>query len=39
MGHDAHMSDLHFPRHDYYMRLALREAERAITHGMCPSEL
>src|SRR5665647_2277654 len=27
-GHDAGMSELHFPRHEYYMRLALREAQR-----------
>ena len=30
------MSELHFPRHEYYMRLALREAERAVTHGDVP---
>jgi tRNA(adenine34) deaminase len=30
------MGDLHFPRHDYYMRLALREAERAVDHGDVP---
>ena len=30
------MSELHFPRHEYYMRLALREAQRATTHGDVP---
>lgn len=30
------MSDVHFPRHEYYMRLALREAERAVDHGDVP---
>jgi len=35
-GHDAAMSELHFSRHEYYMRLALREAERAATHGDVP---
>lgn len=30
------MSELHFPRHEYYMRLALREAERAAKHGDVP---
>jgi tRNA(adenine34) deaminase len=35
-GHDAAMSDLHFPQHEYYMRLALREAERAARHDDVP---
>src|SRR5665648_969520 len=35
-GHDAGMSELHFPRHEYYMRLALREAQRAAKHGDVP---
>ncbi len=26
----------HFPRHEYYMRLALREARRAAKHGDVP---
>jgi tRNA(adenine34) deaminase len=30
------MSELRFPRHQYYMRLALREAERAATHDDVP---
>lgn len=30
------MGDLHFPRHEYYMRLALREAQRATEHGDVP---
>jgi tRNA(adenine34) deaminase len=30
------MSELRFPRHQYYMRLALREAERAATHNDVP---
>ena len=30
------VSELHFPRHEYYMRLALREAERAAAHGDVP---
>jgi len=30
------MTDSHFPRHEYYMRLALREAERAARHGDVP---
>ena len=30
------MSDIHFPRDEYYMRLALREAERAAVHGDVP---
>ena len=30
------MGDLHFPRHEYYMRLALREAARAAEHGDVP---
>jgi len=30
------MGDLHFPRHEYYMRLALREAQRATKHGDVP---
>ncbi len=30
------MSDVHFSRDDYYMRLALREAERATRHGDVP---
>jgi tRNA(adenine34) deaminase len=30
------VSELHFARHDYYMRLALREAERAAEHGDVP---
>lgn len=30
------MTELRFPRHQYYMRLALREAERAATHDDVP---
>lgn len=30
------MSDVHFPRHEYYMRLAIREARRAAEHGDVP---
>jgi tRNA(adenine34) deaminase len=30
------MSDVHFSRDDYYMRLALREANRATSHGDVP---
>jgi tRNA(adenine34) deaminase len=30
------VSELHFPRDEYYMRLALREAERAAKHGDVP---
>ena len=30
------MSDAHFPMHEYYMRLALREAQRAGEHGDVP---
>jgi tRNA(adenine34) deaminase len=30
------MSDVHFSRDDYYMRLALREAGRATSHGDVP---
>jgi tRNA(adenine34) deaminase len=30
------MSNEPFPRDDYYMRLALREAERAVRHGDVP---
>ena len=30
------MGELHFPRHEYYMRLALREAQRAAGHGDVP---
>jgi tRNA(adenine34) deaminase len=30
------MSELFFPREDYFMRLALREAERALEHGDVP---
>ena len=30
------MSGLHFPRHEYFMRLALREAERSAKHGDVP---
>ena len=30
------MDDGHFPRHEYFMRLALREAERAATHSDVP---
>ncbi len=30
------MGDLYLPRHEYYMRLALREAERAAQHGDVP---
>jgi tRNA(adenine34) deaminase len=30
------MGDVHFPRHEYYMRLALREAKRATDHGDVP---
>jgi len=36
LGHDDDMDDGHFPRHEYYMRLALREAQRATTHGDVP---
>ena len=36
LGHDDGMDDGHFPRHEYYMRLALREAERAAAHGDVP---
>jgi len=36
-GHDAGMSELHFPRHEYYMRLALREAQRAAEPGDVPA--
>jgi tRNA(adenine34) deaminase len=35
-GHDAAMGDVHFSRDDYFMRLALREAERAPRHGDVP---
>jgi tRNA(adenine34) deaminase len=35
-GHDAAMGELHFPRDEYFMRLALREAARAATHGDVP---
>jgi tRNA(adenine34) deaminase len=30
------MVGTHFPMHEYYMRLALREAERAARHGDVP---
>lgn len=30
------MTELRFPRHQYYMRLALREAERAADHNDVP---
>jgi tRNA(adenine34) deaminase len=30
------MADVIFPRHEYYMRLALREAGRATKHGDVP---
>jgi tRNA(adenine34) deaminase len=30
------MSERFFPREDYFMRLALREAERALEHGDVP---
>jgi tRNA(adenine34) deaminase len=30
------MSDLFFPRDDYFMRLAIREAERALEHDDVP---
>jgi tRNA(adenine34) deaminase len=30
------MSERFFPRDDYFMRLALREAERALEHGEVP---
>ena len=30
------MSDRFFPRDDYFMRLALREADRALEHGDVP---
>ncbi len=30
------MSELFFPRDEYFMRLALREAERALEHGDVP---
>jgi tRNA(adenine34) deaminase len=30
------MVEVVFPRHEYYMRLALREAQRATTHGDVP---
>ncbi len=30
------MSNPHFPRHEYFMRLALREARRAAEHGDVP---
>ena len=30
------MSGAHFPMHEYYMRLALREAQRAGEHGDVP---
>jgi tRNA(adenine34) deaminase len=35
-GDDCPMSDVHFSRDAYYMRLALREAERATRHGDVP---
>ena len=31
-----HEVDSHFPRHEYYMRLALREAQGAARHGDVP---
>ncbi len=36
IGQNAAMTDVHFSRDDYYMRLALREAERATRHGDVP---
>ena len=30
------MNSTHFPRHEYFMRLALREAKRAADHGDVP---
>lgn len=30
------MNGIHFPRHEYFMRLALREAKRAAEHGDVP---
>jgi tRNA(adenine34) deaminase len=30
------MNGIHFPRHEYFMRLALREAKRAAGHGDVP---
>ncbi len=30
------MGEVHFPRHEYYMRLALREAHRAAERGDVP---
>jgi tRNA(adenine34) deaminase len=30
------MSERFFPRDDYFMHLALREAERALEHGDVP---
>jgi tRNA(adenine34) deaminase len=30
------MGNPHFPRHEYFMRLALREARRAAAHGDVP---
>lgn len=35
-GHDAAVNSTHFPRHEYFMRLALREAKRAADHGDVP---
>jgi len=35
-GHDCDMTEVIFPRHEYYMRLALREAKRATKHGDVP---
>jgi tRNA(adenine34) deaminase len=35
-GHDAAMSGEPFPRDEYFMRVALREAERATRHGDVP---
>jgi tRNA(adenine34) deaminase len=35
-GHDAAMSGEPFPRDEYFMRRALREAERAAGHGDVP---
>jgi tRNA(adenine34) deaminase len=34
--HDERMTDGHFPRHEYFMRLALREAQRAAAHDDVP---
>lgn len=36
LGHDAAMTDETGARDEYFMRLALREAERAVEHGDVP---